>query len=121
MAIGIGISTCFGKTQPWTGPNDYWSTRYPSDLTLTVDSNTEITLDWTNNGTADYDSISIERSLDGSSYAEVHSMASGDTWQDTGLTGGTQYYYRLRYVKSGNYSAYSNVDNITTTHTPTDI
>lgn len=95
--------------------NLYWSTRYPSALVLTVLSDTSIKLDWTNNGTQDYDLISIERSLDGSSYSEVTTKTAGTaTFTDTGLTEDTLYYYRLRYKKDSQYSSYSDVNSKTT-------
>lgn len=79
----------------------WWATRYPSALTLTVDSDTQITLNWTNNGATDYDGVSIERSTDGVTYAEVTTAAAGATSKaNTGLTADTLYYYRIRYYKN---------------------
>lgn len=103
--IGIGNSVLkYGSSGGWTA---YWSTRYPSALTLTVDSDTQITLSWTNNGTG-YDDIRIERGTDGVSYAEIYTaLASATSYINTGLTANTVYYYRIRYKKDTNYSAYS--------------
>jgi hypothetical protein len=33
--------------------SSYWTTRYISGLTIVVDSDTQFTLNWTNNGTQD--------------------------------------------------------------------
>lgn len=97
--MNIGIGKRIGGTQfNWDA---YWATRYPSGLTLTVDSDTQITLSWTNNGTVDYDGVSIERSTDGVTYAEVTTAITGATSKaDTGLTADTLYYYRIRYYKN---------------------
>ena len=93
----------------------YWDSRTPSELALTVISGTRIDLDWTNNGNTDYDGVSIERSTDGITYAEIDTGAAGDTsYADNGLTEATHYYYRLRYYRGTHYSAYSNVDSDTT-------
>lgn len=78
----------------------YWSTRYPTLLVATAISDTEIDLAWTNNGTIDYDGVSIERSTDGVTYAEIDTAVAGaTTYSDIGLTANTLYYYRIRYYK----------------------
>jgi hypothetical protein len=90
----------------------WWASRYPSGLTLTVDSDTQITLTWTNNGDVDYDGVSIERSTDGVTYVEIDTAAAGSvTYVSAGLTEKTQYYYRVRYYSGTHYSAYSGVAN----------
>ena len=85
----------------------YWATRTLSDLILTVDSDTQITLDWTNNGTQDY-AISIERSTDsGVTYSEIDTVAAGvATYVNDSLTANIEYYYRLRGLKNASYSDY---------------
>jgi large repetitive protein len=81
--------------------SSYWKTRFPSLLVLTVVSDTEIDLSWTNNGLADYTGVSIEQSTDGVNYSEVATVAAGATTKAiTGLTEGTSYYFRIRYYKS---------------------
>ena len=47
----------------------YWATRYPSALLLTVDSTTQITLNWTNNGISSSESILIYESTNGVNYS----------------------------------------------------
>jgi len=91
----------------------YWATRFPSLLILTINTDTQVTLDWTNNGVADYDDIRIERGIDGVTYVEIDDIPLGsNTYADGGLTPQT-YYWRIRYRNGANYSAYSNV--VTTT------
>jgi hypothetical protein len=81
----------------WTS---YWNARFPSLLTATVISDTRIDLAWTNNGTADYAGVSIERGTDGINYAEIVTVAAGESsYSNTGLTAGTLYYYRIRFYK----------------------
>lgn len=93
----------------------YWASHYPSALTLTVDSDTQITLDWTNNGDADYDGVSIERSTDGITYAEIDTGTAGDVqYVDATCAANTQYYYRVRYYRGTHYSAYCDPANKTT-------
>ena len=112
MAFGNYIGIRIGGI---AGGGGYWSTRYPASLFLVVDSSTQITLYWFNNGTANYDDIRIERSADGVNYAEIHTAVTGTLlYVNTGLTADTTYYYRLRYKKGSNYSEYSNVASGTT-------
>jgi uncharacterized repeat protein (TIGR02543 family) len=81
----------------------------PSLLTLTVISDTQIDLAWTN-GSTNEDGISIERSTDGITYAEITTVATGvSTYSNTGLTADTLYYYKVRAFKGGVYSEYSNI------------
>lgn len=106
--IGAGIGIPFRKSSVnW---ESYWATRFPSSLTLTVDSDTQITLNWTNNGDADY-SISVERATDMINFAEVITVVAGiSIYLNSGLTESTRYSYRVRAFKGSNYSTvYSNI------------
>jgi len=87
--------------------NNYWVSRYPSALVLTVVDNTSIKLDWTNNGNADYTEVSIERSSVGGTPVEIDTVVAGlATFTNTELTA-NHYTYRLRYRKgTTSYSAY---------------
>lgn len=108
---GISISggIPFGGAFNWTG---YWATRYPSGLVITVDSTTQITLNWTNNGVADYDGVRIERSDDGVTYTVINTEVAGTaTYINIGLTEGTHYYYRTYYYRGVRASANSNTDD----------
>lgn len=87
-----------GGGQDWSS---YWATRFPSNLTAAVISDTQIDLGWTNNGTEDYDGVSIERGTDGVTYAEIDTTTTGDTsYSDTTCVAYTLYYYRIRYYKN---------------------
>src|SRR5690606_41608904 len=70
-------------------------TRRSSDLT--VISQTRIDLSWTDNS-SDETNFRIERSPDGTSgWTEIATAAANATsYQNTGLTCGTPYYYRVR-------------------------
>jgi len=92
----------------------YWAARYPSALSLTVISSTQINLVWTNNGAVDYEGVSIERSTDGITYAEIDTIVPGAAYSDTTCAANTLYYYRIRYYRGTHYSAYSNVVSGTT-------
>src|SRR6185503_624455 len=91
----------------------------PSSLTATADSATAITVSWSDNST-DEDTFRIQRSPDGlDPWTEV-GFVSADvtTFQDTGLTCNTQYYYRVIAQNVGGDSDYSNVDDATTSACP---
>jgi len=110
---GISISKLAIPFRTGGGVNWYWLTRYPSLLILTINTDTQATLDWTNNGVADYDDIRIERGTTLFNFAEIDDVPLGsNTYADGGLTPQT-YYWRIRYRNGVNYSAYSNV--VTTT------
>lgn len=90
---GIGIGIPFAKRRGWAA-------EAPTGLSATVVSDTEITLNWTNVDTTG-DGVSIERSTDGVTYAEVDTVALGVAeYVNTGLTAGTLYYWRIRAFKN---------------------
>jgi hypothetical protein len=105
------------RTTPWDiGAYKYETTgpSAPSSLTATAISTSVIGLGWTNND-ATANGILVERSTDGTNYAQIASLGPTDTaYSATGLASGTQYWFRVRcYNESGN-SAYSNADDATT-------
>ena len=83
----------------------------PSNLTLTPVSTSQINLSWTDNST-DEDKFMIERSTNGSSWALLDSVGAGVTsYQSTGLTSNTDYYFRVnpkRIIFTGEYSNSAN-------------
>lgn len=86
----------------------------PTGLALTVDSDSEITLDWTDVATDGI--VNIYRSLDGVTFELIDFVSVGDeTFQDTGLTADTEYFYKIRAfdISVGN-SAYSATESDTT-------
>ncbi len=95
----------------------YDSSGTPTDLTASATSLTAIHLAWTDNAT-DETSFSIERSPNGTdNWTEIATPAANTTsYDNTGLTCGTTYFYRVRsYRASGDhYSPYSNVADATT-------
>lgn len=104
--LGIGIDSVKTSSLPPNGA--------PSGLAITVVSDVQLNLSW-NNGSTNEDGISIERSADGVTYAEIYQAAAAATsYNNTGLTAGTKYYYRLRAFKGSKYSAYCSVVNATT-------
>jgi len=101
IAYGQEVLTYSGKAFTYGSTvviYDYWLTRYPSELAPTIYSNTQINLTWTNNGETDYSGVSIERSTDGVTYAEIDTISAGETnYSDTTCIEATLYYYRIRY------------------------
>lgn len=83
----------------------------PTLFSATVISDTQIDLAWINN--IDGDAVIIERSLNGNDFTEIYTtLAGATTYSNTGLTEGTRYYYRIRAFDSGNYSAYTSVEEV---------
>ncbi|MCA1628230.1 MAG: fibronectin type III domain-containing protein, partial [Acidobacteria bacterium] len=90
----------------------------PTGLTATAASSSQINLSWTDNSN-DETGFKIERKKGaGGSYAEVTTVgANVTTYNDTGLSAATQYYYRVRAHNAGVNSGYSNEANATTNDT----
>jgi len=88
----------------------------PSGLSATAVSPNAINLTWSDNA-SDETNYRVERSLDGSSWAEIATIGAGSTsYGSVGLTANTRYYYRVRAYRShGNrYSEFSAIASATT-------
>lgn len=86
----------------------------PTDLTAVASGATKVLVSWTDTA-SDIDTLSLERSDDGgSNWVAIHAPANTDTqYEDTGLTCGTAYSYRLIVTNVGG-TATSNVATATT-------
>ena len=91
----------------------------PINLSVTPVSSTQIKLTWTS--AAGDTGYLIERSSNGTTgWTQIGSTAAGVTsYQDSGLSAATAYYYRVRATGGSLNSAYSNVANATTAGSPT--
>lgn len=80
----------------------------PSGLTAAAASGTAINLSWTDNSTNET-GFKIERKTGtAGTYGQIATVAAGiTTYQNTGLTTGTNYCYRVRAYNSGGDSAYT--------------
>jgi len=91
----------------------------PSALQATVNSFSEITLNWMDNS-SDELSFTVERSLDGLTGWTSAGTAGIDitTFQDTGLSASTTYYHRVTANNSNGSSAFTTVLSLTTSPLP---
>jgi len=87
----------------------------PTNLVATVASGSQINLAWTDNATNE-DGFRIERAPEGTtSFIEIATVGpSVTTFQNTGLTPGTGYSYRVRASNGVGNSPYSNMVTATT-------
>jgi hypothetical protein len=88
----------------------------PSNLTATAASSSAINLAWTDNSDNE-DGFRIERCQGSgcSSFAQIATVGANVTsFQNTGLSAGTSYSYRVRAYNAGGNSAYSNTASATT-------
>jgi hypothetical protein len=86
----------------------------PSDLAAGAVSQTQIDLSWTDNSD-DEDSFEIQRKTGSGSFSTIATVGAGVTgYNDTGLTPGTTYTYRVRALKGSLSSGWSNEDSATT-------
>lgn len=90
----------------------------PSNLTATAVSISQIDLKWTDNANNET-GYQVERSPNGTSFTKIADLpANATTYQSTGLTPATTYYYRVRAVNAIGPSAYSNAGSAQTQNIP---
>jgi hypothetical protein len=89
----------------------------PSNLVATANSATQITVTWNDNSTNE-DKFYLQQSTDGTTFTGVtNPPANSDgtaSYVVTGLTAGTRYWFRVRSENTAGKSAYSNIDDATT-------
>ncbi|MCE7043286.1 fibronectin type III domain-containing protein [Dyadobacter sp. CY312] len=86
----------------------------PEGLTATTVSSSQINLAW-KDMSANETGFQLERSTDGTNFTKIADLASNTiSYQNTGLSPATKYWYRVRAVNTANPSVFSNVANATT-------
>lgn len=87
----------------------------PSSLSATASAFDTIDLSWTDNSGGET-GFKIERSLtSGSGFSQIDTVAANTTtYEDSGLTAETTYYYRVRAYDADENSSYSSEDSDTT-------
>ena len=91
----------------------------PARLTATAMSATQINLAWADLSTNEA-GFEVERSPDGNTgWTKIADVsANGTSYQNTGLTPNTHYFYRVRAVNAAGQSAYANTADATTPDVP---
>lgn len=105
----------------YSNPNNtrtYGVPATPSSLSATASSNSQITLTWTDNSSTEA-GYKVERSTNGVDFTQITTQYPFyNYWNDTSLTPGTTYYYRIRAYTgdstNGDNSAYSSIVSATT-------
>lgn len=100
--LGIALGIGFGGARVYTPEEKLWKAYSDSSLTVIPASDTSITLTWVNpviEGNTLRDVI-VERSTDNVTFATVATLGAVETYEDTELTAGTLYYYRLAFRSS---------------------
>ena len=85
----------------------------PTSLAITTASTSQLNLSWSDgSGSGSTDSYTIDRSLSSmSGYSQIASGVTATSYNDTGLSAGTRYYYRIKAVNTEGSSAYSSIAN----------
>ncbi len=87
----------------------------PTSFTAARTSNSSIHLAWTRTAGDQESLMQVERSLNGNTWALVKSLGNGTTtYDDTGLSNNTTYFYRVREVYASSASAYSATQSAST-------
>jgi hypothetical protein len=103
-----GIVAAFRSAVDTTLPNA------PGNLTATAVSDSAITLAWADNS-GNETGFRIERSFNGVNWAEVAVVGSNSiSFNNTGLSAATTYFYRVRAYNSNGFSPYSNAGSALT-------
>ncbi len=90
----------------------------PSGLSATAVSGNQINLSWTDNSSNEA-GFKIQRRPDGSTWTQIYVTASNATsYNNTGLSYGTSYSYRVCATNTGGDSGYSNTATATTLTIP---
>jgi hypothetical protein len=91
----------------------------PSGLVATTASSSSIDLTWAD-GSTNETGFKIERSTDGTNFAEIATVPQNITaYQAGGLSASTQYFFRVRAFNAAGNSGYTNIANATTSAAPT--
>jgi len=117
-AVDSGTNESGNSNQASATPTDA-PPAAPTGL-LATPGDKQVSLDWNDNGEGDLAGYNIHRSqTDGGPYSQIDSVGLTSAYTDTGLTGGTTYYYVVTAVDSGtNESGYSNQASATPTDLP---
>ncbi len=92
----------------------------PLNLLVFSRSSTTVNLHWQDVASGET-GFEIERALGQASFSNITTTAAGiETFEDTGLSTGTLYRYRVRTVNSSGNSAYSEIQTVVTHTCPTD-
>jgi len=88
----------------------------PSNFTAVPDSQTQVTLSWTDNSNNTEDGFSVERKTGVSgTYSVIGTTATGVvTYVDNTASAATTYFYRVRAFSGNVFSLYSNEASVTT-------
>jgi Domain of unknown function (DUF1929)/Fibronectin type III domain len=90
----------------------------PTNLAAAVASSTQINLSWTNTS-SNQTGVKIERSTDNATFVQITVVgATAVSYSDTGLSGSTTYFYRVRATNVSGDSPYSNTASGTTPAPP---
>lgn len=107
-----GYSNVANATTQQVAPNA------PSSLTATGASTSQIDLKWVDNANNET-GYQVERSPNGTTFTKIADLAANvTTYQNTGLTAATEYFYRVRAVNAVGASAYSNTGSAKTQNVP---
>jgi uncharacterized repeat protein (TIGR03806 family) len=121
LARNVIDTTAVGVLDAWIGslpPSSATVPVQPSGLVATVVSDTEIDLAWTNNANNQTGFVIQAMVGSGGTFTQIAGVpGSTFTFNDTGLSGGTQYSFQVAASNGAGPSTYSNIATATTTGT----
>ncbi|MFL9833136.1 LamG-like jellyroll fold domain-containing protein [Chryseobacterium terrae] len=91
---------------------------FTNPLTAGTPAASSLTVNWSDNATNETNYV-LERSTDGTSFTVIATLpANTTTYNETGLTPNTQYYYRVKAVNATESSVYTSNASVTTPPIP---
>jgi hypothetical protein len=114
LNLSQGILAGTGSVDPNPTPTPV-APAAPSGLSGTVQSSSQVNLRWTDNSSNENGFRLLRKVGASGTYTTLTVGANVTTYNDTGLTAGTQYYYKVHAYNSVGNSAYSTEINVTTT------
>ena len=108
-----------GDNSAYGADDDSWTVTAklpaPSELSASAASSSQIDLSWRDNSDGETGFRIEQKTTAQGTYSEIAIVgADVTTYENTGLSASTTYYYRVRAYKNGSYSDYSNEANATT-------
>jgi type II secretory pathway pseudopilin PulG len=99
QAVAVAGFGSRSQGMPWSIALNYTNQSPPAPTNLAaLPGDKQVTLTWTTAAAGNVQKYEVYRSLDGVTYSKLGEATTTTAYDDTGLTNGTTYYYKVRTV-----------------------